>query len=184
MEYYTEWFTEKTGLHVKLEQEGTSWEYTERGLLRISAFKNEYQLFHWPKEVSASFVLEELPDRIGSQDWESILEHPDNVIETDTCQIMDWEPKYLPEGIRSVFGDWESMWEEMEDVVQGMERKIPGAPPPELERALKNAPDNSVDEKMDGVYQEAQCKSSTRPDNSVDEKMDSVYQEAKCKSST
>ena len=59
------------------------------------------------------------------------------------------------------------MWEELEDVVRRMKRKIPGAHPPGLNRALdsayqgtqyENSPHNPVDRILDSAYQEAQYK--------------------------
>ena len=141
---------------MKINQSGYSLKHDEEGILHIDTYRNEYQLFHWPKQVKSRHPLEDLMEMIDPQDWVSILGHPDDVVETDTCQIIVWDPDYVPELILRAFGDWEGMWEEMEDVVRRMKRKIPGAPSPGLNRALENAPHNPVDIKLDSVYQEAQ----------------------------
>ena len=126
-------------------------------------YRNEYQLFHWPKQLYLSNPLEKLLEIIDPMDWESLQEHPDDVIESDLDHVTDWEPCYLPEDIRERWGSWNGMWEEMEDVVRQMKRKIPGAHPPgKIAEHDWEAMKNRV---LDSVYQETQ--SHNAPQNPV-----------------
>ena len=96
LESCREWITWKTGFYI--EEAGTDLCKID-GVLRFKEYRNEYQLVHWPKQLYLSHPLEKLLEIIDPMDRESLLEHPDDVIESDFCRIVNWEPFYLPEDI-------------------------------------------------------------------------------------
>ena len=60
LEYCREWFTGKTGLYMKMKRSGYYLKHDEEGILHINTYRNEYQLFHWPKRVRSRHALEDL----------------------------------------------------------------------------------------------------------------------------